>query len=191
MYGQVKTRLASTIGHENALDIYHKLLCITRATSLQLICKRHLFYSHQITRHDEWANADFKKYNQTGDNLGQRMKNAFAHIFNDYANQHVKAIIIGSDCPEINVNILEKAYTNLAENDVVIGPSKDGGYYLLGMSQPHTTLFDGIAWSTDTVLTATLHKAAAQHLQVSLLPALSDLDNENDLIYFRSKGVPL
>ena len=91
-------------------------------------------------------------------------------------------MIIGSDCLDLRTAHLEAAFAALDSHDYVLGPATDGGYYLLGMNAPEPALFQGIAWSTERVLSATLDKIAELGRTVSLLPALSDIDYEEDLL---------
>lgn len=114
-----------------------------------------------------------------GADLGERMSNAFEIVL---GNDSGKAVIIGSDCPEMSTEVLEEAFRALDASDVVLGPATDGGYYLLGMRRFVPELFRDKQWSTPSVLTDTLSDAQRLGLSVRLLPALSDLDDEADLI---------
>lgn len=173
--GKVKTRLAETLGEQKALDIYKSLLDYTRTVTSLFESKRYLFYSSEI-HEDEWSNSLFEKKLQSGSDLGVRMYNAFDEVLKSNA----KAVIIGSDCPKLSPMILSEAFKALDENDVVIGPSLDGGYYLLGMKKLHTTLFQDINWSTDQVMPRTLDKINGEGLKYTQLTALSDVDYEED-----------
>ncbi len=177
--GSVKTRLAATVGAERALEVYGRLLAITRTAAAGVRCERHLYYADAVETEDEWDNTTFHKRLQRGDDLGERMHNAFADAFAGGAG---KAIIIGSDCPEMSAGVIDDAFSALETADVVIGPATDGGYYLLGMKKIVLELFLDKQWSTSTVLNATLGDAERLGLRVHLLPALSDLDDEADLI---------
>ena len=175
--GRVKTRLANTLGDVEALRIYRFLLQKTRETALAVEARRCLRYSDAITQDDEWPEEQFEKFVQEGADLGERMNAAFLRAFDDGAG---KAVIIGSDCPELDGALLAEAFSALDASDVVIGPAPDGGYYLLGMRQHQPALFADIVWSTPAVLPATLEKAARLGLKVHLLPELSDIDTETD-----------
>lgn len=115
---------------------------------------------------------------QTGNDLGERMYNAFSDTF---SIKYKKAVIIGSDCIDLTASIIKLAYQHLEDNDVVVGPATDGGYYLLGMKTLHQSLFENILWSTAGVLTQTLAMCKRQHLTYYLLPTLTDTDVEVDL----------
>ncbi len=175
--GKVKTRLAAGIGEKKALEVYLHLLEITKNVALKSDCTRNVFYSDEI-ENDGWDKDSFNKFEQEGDSLGDRMNNAFEQVF---ALGAKKAVIIGSDCPELSADIIEKAFEILNEKDVVIGPAKDGGYYLIGMKKLYPVLFEGKKWSTASVLQETINDIIEKDLSYSLLPELSDLDNLDDL----------
>jgi rSAM/selenodomain-associated transferase 1 len=174
--GKVKTRLAATLGDAAALDIYKKLLMLTQKITLSVDCQRFVYYSNFIEENDIWQELDFYKRKQTGDDLGERMKNAFAEAF----ETHEKVVIIGSDCAELNAEIVNAAFAKLDSHDFVIGPAHDGGYYLLGMNSFQPTVFDNIIWSSEEVFSATIAAIHALNKSVALLPMLNDLDNEAD-----------
>ena len=175
--GKVKTRLARTVGDAEALRIYRILLEKTRRAALDVAAERWLFYSDFLETDDEWPDFDFNKQVQCAGDLGDRMEAAFRRAFAFGAG---KALIIGSDCPGLNGVVLQQAFELLDESDFVLGPTFDGGYYLLGMKQLEVSLFQGIAWSTDTVRADTLSKIQAIGKTCALLPELLDVDTEAD-----------
>ncbi|MBK6929637.1 MAG: TIGR04282 family arsenosugar biosynthesis glycosyltransferase [Saprospirales bacterium] len=175
--GAVKTRLARTVGNAEALRIYRFLLEKTRQAAHETAAARWLFYSDALEENDGWPAADFCKFVQTGDDLGARMANAFQRAFE--AGAH-RALIIGSDCPALSGPLLEEAFDRLNATDFVLGPTPDGGYYLLGMQAPEPSIFQGIDWSTETVREKTLEKIRAAGKTISLLPELADIDTEDD-----------
>ena len=178
--GKVKTRLARTLGDEKALRIYQALLSHTRLVSLGLDIDRHLYYSHFIDHNDNWSSENFDKQLQLGNDLGARMANAFQEILKRYD----KAIIIGSDCASLSPEIIKNAFGLLDENDFVIGPALDGGYYLLGMKELHQEIFQDIEWSTSSVFDRTVQKIKSLNKTFSLAPKLSDIDTEADWIKY-------
>jgi rSAM/selenodomain-associated transferase 1 len=107
------------------------------------------------------------------------MKNAFEKIFSTGAQ---KVIIIGTDIPDLSKEIIIDAFVKLNSYDIVIGPSKDGGYYLLGMKKMNSQLFEGIQFSTASVLKETMIKVKELKLTYHLLPELMDIDTEEDLV---------
>jgi rSAM/selenodomain-associated transferase 1 len=176
--GKVKTRLAETVGAEKALEVYQKLLAITRKVTQPLDCDRQVWYSNFIDKEDCWERSEYEKRLQSGENLGARMKEAFRQVFED---GYEKAIIIGSDCAELKSLIIEKAFRELYTTELVIGPSEDGGYYLLGMSSFYPDLFDDIKWSAPTVFENTIGRIESLNLSLQLMPVLNDIDTEQDL----------
>jgi glycosyltransferase A (GT-A) superfamily protein (DUF2064 family) len=96
--------------------------------------------------------------------------------------------VIGSDCPAITPADIELAWSVLGTNDAVLGPSQDGGYWLIGLREPRAALFQSIDWSTDQVLKQTLRRARARDLKVKLLRELSDVDTENDWLEFLERN---
>lgn len=95
---------------------------------------------------------------------------------------------MGTDCPEINVNILLKTFEELSNHNIAAGPSTDGGYYLLGMNNFYPFLFDGIEWSSNTVYSETIKKITENKLSMFVLPELIDIDTEADLKKWLSKS---
>jgi uncharacterized protein len=176
--GQVKTRLAATLGDAAALRVYEHLLQHTYQLTQQLECPVYVFYADAVDELDIWQGHRFIKRAQQGDDLGQRMAHAFDTVF---AAGHTQVVIIGSDCLQLTVEQVNTAFQHLQDCDAVLGPATDGGYYLLGLSQPLPALFSGIAWSTGTVAAATLAKLQQGQYAVALLPALTDVDEEKDL----------
>ena len=177
-YGKVKTRLASTIGNEQALFVYQKLIEHTIAITKKINADKIVYYSNSIVEKDEWENNIYQKKLQSGNNLGERMKNAFKSSF---TAGYQKVIIIGTDCFELNEGLISIAFERLNDDDIVLGPAKDGGYYLLGMKKFYPSLFENIEWSSEKVLKQTLTSAMRLNLSVFLLPQLSDIDREADL----------
>jgi hypothetical protein len=176
--GHVKTRLASSIGQTKALHVYHTLLKITKEITVDLNCERQVWYSKFVDPEDIWDSSSYSKYTQQGDDLGKRMKFAFEHAF---GSGYQKVLIIGSDCADLSSDIINQAFDALSENNVVIGPSLDGGYYLLGMSQFYPLLLDEISWSEATVFEETLNKAINNDFSYYVLPVLNDIDDITDL----------
>lgn len=182
--GQVKTRLATTIGNEAALAVYQQLLLHTSAATSQLPVDKFVFYSKYKEQEGVWNNKHFFKEVQEGNDLGERMKNAFAAILQ---KDYDKVVIIGTDCLDMNAEIITNAFTAMDSADVVIGPAEDGGYYLLGMKKLYPELFENMQWSTDLVLPETIRKCVDLQLKYSLLPVLNDIDEEKDLKGFQQK----
>ena len=135
--GKVKTRLALAIGKKKALEIYKGLLKHTHNVLSNCNCDCAVFFSEQIDNDGLWNQRCFKKFIQKGDTLGEKMNNAFKKGFEI---GYQKIIIIGSDLPDLNSDLIKNAFTKLTLYDYVIGPSEDGGYYLLGMKKLNNIL---------------------------------------------------
>ena len=174
--GKVKTRIAEDAGIVMALNIYQALLHHTNNISSKVNADRYLYYSDYIDHNDEWPNNVYTKTLQHGDDLGSKMQNAFINVL----STNIKVIIIGSDCIQLSEEIIEDAYTRLDNHDVVIGPTYDGGYYLLGLKNNLPSLFQNMHWSTDTVYDETVRRAIANGLSVFSCEVLSDIDHLAD-----------
>ncbi len=173
--GVVKTRLAADLGDQRALEIYCSLLNHTQKISLELPCRRYLYYATKPIE-DNWPTEHFCKKSQQGDDLGKRISNAFKEV----CEVHNKVIIIGSDCPQLSSSLIQEAFDGLEENDVILGPTFDGGYYLLGMKSYYPFLFTDIEWSTNSVYSETVNKLEKHNLSFQKLEKLSDVDYAED-----------
>ena len=173
--GKVKTRIAKGSDDETALRIYKRLLDHTHTITQRVKATKYLFYSDFIEE-DQWSEKIYTKALQRGANLGERMLEAFIEAL----CYHKRVTIIGSDCIYLNSEHISKAFEELKSNDCVIGPSKDGGYYLLGMTSLHKDLFLNIPWSSGKELQKTLDVAQSLSLQVSSLEELNDIDHIED-----------
>ena len=177
--GEVKTRLAASLGEHRALDIYNELLEITRENITNLGCQKHVFFGSFIEDDVVWKEAFLSKNIQDGGGLGERMESAFYRIFRSESDP-VKAVLIGSDCPELTSVNINQAFELLDTNDVVLGPALDGGYYLIGMKKNHPAIWLEIDWSTDRVYQQTIDKINKFNLSYSVLPVLQDIDTQDD-----------
>lgn len=175
--GKVKTRLAKTIGDEKALKVYHYLLNYTSGLLKEVLADKIILYSDSIPHNDSFSKAGIKLL-QTGGDLGERMLAAF---ITGFEKGYKSAVIIGSDCSELTSDIINSAFTELETKDIVIGPAKDGGYYLLGMNTTHPSLFKNKSWSTSLVMNETMREVSNLGLTFHVLPELTDIDEEGDL----------
>ncbi len=134
-----------------------------------------------------WLGGDYLYIPQMGENLGEKMKNAFTEAF---SMNFKKVLLIGSDIPDLPLEFIEEAFRSLHEKDAVIGPSVDGGYYLIGFKDitflPRA--FEKIPWSTDRVFDETMKIFESKRLAVHTLPRLRDIDTVEDL---RTREFPL
>ena len=174
--GHVKTRIAKTAGNKRALQIYIELMKHTRKIATAIDTSRLLFYSQEINRADDWSNDDFQKHLQVETDLGGRMSAAFAEGF----KTHEKVVIIGSDCASLTPAIVQEAFEALDKNDFVVGPTFDGGYYLLGMRRFQPSVFENVEWSTESVFPTTIERINVLGASYHLTERLSDIDFEED-----------
>jgi len=191
--GNVKTRLAATVGHEKAVEVYIELLKHTKKVIKKLLESAptsvqfgvNVYYGDYVNSNDLWSELPVNKYLQSEGDLGERMKNALKAEFVAGASQ---VVIIGSDCLMLRPRHIKNAMDELGTVDVVIGPATDGGYYLLGMKQLHPFLFENKSWSQSTVLEETLTDLTEKklgdntQLSYSLLETLSDVDTWEDYL---------
>ncbi|MFY0696764.1 MAG: TIGR04282 family arsenosugar biosynthesis glycosyltransferase [Balneola sp.] len=175
--GKVKTRLAKTIGDKEALEVYLRLLGITKREVLKVDANKEVWYAWDIGKDDIWEEELFSKKIQIDGDLGEKMNHAFEDSFKNGCN---KMVLIGSDCPTLTGEIMEEAFAKLDENDVVFGPSEDGGYYLIGMSSYKPEVLEGIDWSTERVMEQTVLRAQENEIKLAKLQVLNDIDNEQD-----------
>lgn len=184
--GKVKTRLARTIGNEEALKVYMHLLDITKKEVLKLAVEREVWYAWNLEENDIWDKKEFNKKVQITGDLGEKMNDAFKKSFEEGTD---KVIVIGSDCPTLTSTIIEEAFKRLDESDVVVGPSKDGGYYLIGMNSFHPEVLADITWSTEKVMSQTEQKAKDYDLSLARLETLNDIDNQTDWNEYLEKKI--
>lgn len=177
---KVKTRLAKSVGGQNALMIYRKLLEHTHkvTSALKTPADKQVWYSSRIDRTDLWETGDYEKHLQQGETLGKRMEKAFEDAFE---TGYARVVIIGSDCPGLETTHLEAAFQHLNEQGAVIGPAEDGGYYLLGMTEFLPSVFRNITWSEPTVLQQTKERLTGEGLSIYELETLNDIDTAEDL----------
>ena len=175
--GKVKTRLSADVGDEVAMEIYQQLVRHTHNICASVPDQKFLFFSDFIPDDISEFGQDYQFEVQSGTDLGSRMENAFQRIF---TKGYEKIIVIGTDCGELESSILEEAFELLDTHEVIIGPAKDGGYYLLGMKKLFPDLFEDIPWSTEKVLFLTMEKLEKQKISYELLEILFDVDRIED-----------
>ena len=172
----VKTRLKTSIGKNKSIWVYNQILKKTVLVLKNIKSDIAVFHYNSIISKNPFKN--FSKWNkiQIGKNLGEKISNAFNWGFE---KGYKKIIIIGSDLWDLNEEIINKGFLELNKNKVVIGPSIDGGYYLLGLNKKMPKIFEGIKWGTQSVLAETLK--LLEH-EPYILPELNDIDTFEDLI---------
>lgn len=174
--GKCKTRLATTVGDEAALEIYKFLLNHTVKITKNLKVDKFVYYSVEHRKGDIWNSENYRKNVQQGDDLGIRMQNAFNEVFEQ---GYERAIVIGSDMYDMDMEDLQEAFGKLQDHDFVIGPAEDGGYYLLGMKHIKPEVFKNKNWGTATVLENTLADLNGEKL--AILKGKNDVDYYEDI----------
>lgn len=173
--GKVKTRLAKTIGDQGAFEVYSELVKVTEMATKKIKTHKHIYFSEAIVN-TKWKK-DYKAV-QEGEDLGERMKNAFKKGFEDgYEN----IVLIGSDLPDIHSKHIENALNALKNSEVVFGPALDGGYYLIGLNKTHDFIFENKPWSQSNLLAETLKEIQQKNISFTLLESLNDIDTFEDL----------
>lgn len=183
--GRTKTRLAAGIGAEAALEVYLELVGRTVAAVAAARTPDRVevhFAPHEgrdavaaMIGRDDWVYRP-----QPEGDLGARMQ----AVFDPLAKAPGKTVLVGTDCPELH-GLIDAAFGLLDEHPLVLGPSTDGGYTLIGLDRPAPQLFSDMTWSTAGVLSDTLDRARWMQWTVGLLPTRSDIDTAEDLTAWR------
>ena len=175
--GRTKTRISNETNVYHAFSVYRTLVRTTQELFTGMNFNPVVYYSDFVDTNDAWikVNAARQQQAQVTD-LGERMLMALKNELELYKY----VLIIGSDCPYLDSDHLKLAFDNLRDKDFVIGPTKDGGFYLLGLKILFPTIFDGIEWSTETVCSLLEENIRKQHYSYHLLERLSDIDHESD-----------
>jgi rSAM/selenodomain-associated transferase 1 len=176
--GDVKTRLAGHMAEGERLGLYVSLLKST-IEKLKEVPGVDTFISYYPPE-DAGYFSGFGPgtFPQSGGDIGERMFNALQKVLN---KGYKKAVLVGVDIPRLSPSIVLRAFELLTESDLVFGPARDGGYYLVGLKEPVREIFEGIAWSTSRTLGETLKKASALGFRAALTELLSDIDTVDDL----------
>ena len=181
--GKTKTRLIPVLGEEGAATLQRQM---TEST-LAEVKKVSRFYPSSMEVHfaggneqlmQDWLGSSIIYRRQTEGDIGCRMASAFQESFEAGIDS---IVLIGIDCPDLNAQLMVQAFQALDRHDLVIGPARDGGYYLIGLRRFVPELFIGISWSTNEVLQQTQNIIQRLELVVAYLPLLSDIDRPEDL----------
>ena len=183
--GRVKTRLAVEFGDAAACEVYRACVELTleRLGPLRDVTRLYVDPPEARASVSAWVGSAWRLASQRGETLGARLAQAMQEAFDSGASS---VACIGTDSPWLSPDDIEAAWQALRTHEVVIGPSEDGGYYLIGLARPLTGLFEGVAWGDETVCETTLAKAHAMGLRVHLLPTGYDVDRLQDVERLRS-----
>lgn len=182
--GRVKTRLSSLLDEETILQLYTCFLHDS-LDKVRQVRNADLFVGVSPSNESGFftgtQSADMGLFVQEGNNLGDKMRRAIQDRFEE---GYERAVIIGSDSPSLPVSYIEQALGS--DKDIVLGPSTDGGYYLIGMRGKLTEVFDGVTWGTDKVLQETCERLMQDEAELELLPVWYDIDSPEDLKFFKT-----
>lgn len=187
--GAVKTRLASRLSPEAVMNLYRCLLddTLTLALSLKGVELAIMCPESDINDLAQLAGKNVKVVAQKGEGLAAGLTSVFAHFAADYPSQRGKpahqprVIAFNSDSPHLPCSVLENAFESLAAHDVVVGPTHDGGYYLVGAKASHPTLFANDGMGTSSALERLLSRARTLELSVCFADCFYDIDVADDL----------
>ena len=192
--GITKTRLIPLLGAEGAAHLQRKMTehTLTRMKGLTssnelTIEIRYDGGNEQIMR--QWLGSEFEYASQGDGDLGKRMQGAFEDAFESNASS---AVLIGTDIPDLTVKVIKKAFAALKQKQMVLGPARDGGYYLIGFKKTAFSpavgdLFSGITWGEHDVLKKTINIATGLGLGYSLVDELNDVDRPEDLLIWKHR----
>jgi rSAM/selenodomain-associated transferase 2/rSAM/selenodomain-associated transferase 1 len=182
--GCTKTRLIPRLGARGAADVQRQMT-VHVVDIVREFAREHPGHSVHVrsaggtrARMQLWLGADLLHYPQGGGDLGRRMQRAVADAF-DAGKRSV--VVIGSDCPGLTAGLLGRAFEALERRELVLGPARDGGYYLIGLRRPVPELLRGMDWGTERVLDQTVSAARRLGLSLEMLEQLDDVDRPDDL----------
>ena len=187
--GAVKTRLGKTIGMESAAAL-HRAFCLHLATTLDSAAEEQTFVVTPVEYEAAFARevGHWGLERQSTGDLGTRMRNWFSAAPTSESQDRV---LIGADCPLVSVGTIEKTRTLLNENEVVLGPACDGGYYLIGLRSPwreeYGALMTDMPWSSERVFELTRQRAADAGLRLGTLETMEDVDTITELESLRAR----
>ena len=180
--GEVKTRLQPQYTPEQAANIAQYFIEASVVNAVNHWAGPVSIYASPDTSHPIFsklaAQYDLKLYSQKGNDLGLRMYAAME----DGIKRHGAAAVMGCDLPHCPQSVFENAFSLMSNKQAVLGPTRDGGYYFLGLTELHAALFSAIEWGTDKVLADTLSRTASLDIDIVLLPTLQDIDTATDLL---------
>ena len=184
--GRVKTRLARNLGATAAAQLYEAFLrdTLQHCAEVRDVELRLCYTPGTAGAWFAELEPEARCLPQAEGDLGVRLAQAFEQAFSDGARA---AVALGSDTPQLDASFLEGALARVAPGRVVLGPSRDGGYTLIGLAAPAPALFERIPWSTPAVLETTEQRARSLGLQVDRLEERYDIDEALDLECLRAQ----
>ncbi len=183
--GKVKSRLARDLNSDLVLRLYDCMVLDAIDMLKQAGTPFRICFDPPEARERvrQWLGQAFAYMPQSGNDLGERMEQAFSRVFSEGTDE---AVLIGSDIPELTAAVIAEAFQSLTVNDAVIGPANDGGYYLMGFKKSTFVpgIFQAMAWSSNAVFGETSRRLLEASLSVHRLPELTDIDTRNDMEAF-------
>jgi rSAM/selenodomain-associated transferase 1 len=184
--GKVKTRLAETLGEDAALDLYMSFVADELDMFRSLLVDVIVCYYPRSAEYQvkNWLQKERYFMAQSGEDLGKRMASAFEEAF---AVGYQRAVVVGSDIPDLSASVISEAFDSLTKCGVCIGPAQDGGYYLIGFRKDtfFRNIFNGVDWGTDGVLSKTLQRLQEKRTVYHLLDRWRDIDEFEDLVWLK------
>ncbi len=182
--GRVKTRLNPALGAKGAEILHRKMVDLTLAQTGAFSGEVEVHFSggsHQLMK--GWLGKHLHYRKQKGTSLGERLYYAMSEAFTE---NKCKVVVIGTDCPGLTADHINRAFYLLDHSDLVLGPAHDGGYYLIGLKKVVKELFLNISWGSDLVYRQTIEAAAQLNLSIAELEKLADIDRPADLFFLGS-----
>jgi len=179
--GDVKKRIAATVGDQSALKIYSFLLNKTLKTLEKIPTPKSIFFHGSDKSNFKDLSENFPLIEQQGKNMGERMYHALKSS-EDFG--HLKNVLVGADIPDLETEDLILALKKLEKNDLVIGPAADGGYYLIGGKKIRKEVFEDIPWGSSEVFAKTMNKAKTLGLKVEIGSYRKDIDTREDALAY-------
>ncbi|MDD4954870.1 MAG: TIGR04282 family arsenosugar biosynthesis glycosyltransferase [Candidatus Omnitrophica bacterium] len=180
--GKVKTRLLDCLSRNDCLKLYKAFLRDTLDVARAVNCEKKII-AYEATcepRYIKRIGKDFSFYKQEGENFGERLINAFKAARKEGSQ---KIVVIGADSPTILSEFIERGFNLLDDNDIILGPTRDRGFYLIGLKNSVPGLFKNIQWSTNYVLAGILKNSEFLGKKVAKLDEWYDVDDKDSLLY--------
>ena len=188
--GKVKTRLAQVLPAGTVLQIYRYFVedlleMLWNAGTRIVVCYTPREASRSMAA---WLGTEYELMPQQGAHLGERMANAFRELF---ARGWTRIVLVGSDFPDLPGSVIQEAFERIEDHQAVIGPARDGGYYLIGFNAGSflPDVFEEMPWGTDGVYTETMGLFARRGVRVHLLRPWQDIDDIADLLDFAKRNI--
>ncbi len=179
--GKVKTRMQPTLTPAQSCNLYRAMgldIVSNISANSTFDIEIHFWPPDATSKIRNWLKVPYPLLPQSEGDLGKKMMSAFENAFKA---GYKRCVIIGSDLPNINTQRILAAFEALQTFDLVLGPTTDGGYYLIGSSKRLPQLFNNVAWSTETVYEQTMHNAEAQQISTHILPIETDIDSIDEV----------